>query len=593
MSNDWQQLESGLDVGDGQRIFYRAWQPLASKLSTRKALVFLHRGHEHSGRVAALVKDLGFTQAWAFAWDARGHGYSPGARGDAPDFQTLVRDFDVFIAHLRQHYGIDSANIVLVANSVGAVLASTWLHDYGHQVAGVVMAAAAFQIKLYVPLALPALRLALRFKPDLSVSSYIRPQMLTHDAQQAQAYAQDPLVTRNISARVLLGLAQAAHRVVSNAHALDTPTLMLVASQDYVVKENVQRKFFEGLATEDKKWVVLPQCRHAIFYESTQTRNLAIEHSKAFIAACLERTPKSALHYANAHQDSASARHTQDLAQGNSVTLPEHVFFAMQRFMLGSMGRLSTGMRIGLEHGFDSGTSLDHVYTNQAQGRTAIGRFIDRGYLDAIGWQGIRLRKVHLEKSLNAAIARLPREHTIRILDIAAGHGRYVLETIKRHQDRRIEVTLRDQDTHNLARARAMAQELGLSDKVVTQCRDAFDPQSYAEPAMFDIVIVSGLFELFSDNQALQKSLHGIANRMANHGFLIITGQPWHPQQKLIAKTLRNHQGQPWLMRLRPQRELNALLHSAGFKVLDQHIGLQSIFNVSVAQHAKSHHAVD
>jgi alpha-beta hydrolase superfamily lysophospholipase len=83
--------------------------------------------------------------------------------------------------------------MVLMVNSVGAVVAATWLHDYATRVRGVMMAAAAFEINLYVPLAQPALRLALKFKPELQVTSYIRPGMLTHCAANAQAYAADPL----------------------------------------------------------------------------------------------------------------------------------------------------------------------------------------------------------------------------------------------------------------------------------------------------------------------------------------------------------------------------------------------------------------
>ena len=42
------------------------------------------------------------------------------------------------------------------------------------------------------------------------------------------------------------------------------------------------------------------------------------------------------------------------------------------------------------ETGFDSGSTLDYVYQNQAHGRTALGRLVDRSYLDAVGWRGIR-----------------------------------------------------------------------------------------------------------------------------------------------------------------------------------------------------------
>ncbi|EQC02237.1 alpha/beta hydrolase [Aeromonas salmonicida subsp. pectinolytica 34mel] len=61
------------------------------------------------------------------------------------------------MSHLCGKYGFTKDEILVVANSVGAVVAATWLHDYAPPIRGVIMAAAAFSIKLYVPFAQPAL----------------------------------------------------------------------------------------------------------------------------------------------------------------------------------------------------------------------------------------------------------------------------------------------------------------------------------------------------------------------------------------------------------------------------------------------------
>jgi hypothetical protein len=76
-------------------------------------------------------------------------------------------------------------------------------------------------------------------------------------------------------------------------------------------------------------------------------------------------------------------------------------------------------VKLGVKTGFDSGTTLDYVYRDQAEGFTALGRLIDRNYLDAIGWRGIRLRKTHLEKLLHRAMTEL------RVADKSGPHRRY------------------------------------------------------------------------------------------------------------------------------------------------------------------------
>ncbi len=63
---------------DGTELFYRAWHPGEP---ADRALILIHRGHEHSGRVRNLVRELNLAGFSAFSWDSRGHGHSPGDRG--------------------------------------------------------------------------------------------------------------------------------------------------------------------------------------------------------------------------------------------------------------------------------------------------------------------------------------------------------------------------------------------------------------------------------------------------------------------------------------------------------------------------------
>ena len=71
-------LESQFASHDGVCLFYRAWP--ARSGTARGAIVLLHRGHEHSGRVGHVAEELGLGDFAVYAWDARGHGRSPGER---------------------------------------------------------------------------------------------------------------------------------------------------------------------------------------------------------------------------------------------------------------------------------------------------------------------------------------------------------------------------------------------------------------------------------------------------------------------------------------------------------------------------------
>ncbi len=52
----------------------------------------------------------------------------------------------------------------------------------------------------------------------------------------------------------------------------------------------------------------------------------------------------------------------------------------------------------------------------------------------------------------------------------------------------------------------------------------------------------------------------------------------------MIARTLRNRDGEPWVMRRRTQQEMDDLVRAAGFRKIDMEIDEYGIFTVSLAE---------
>ena len=181
--------EHTLTLRDGAKLFYRAWLP---EEPTRKALLLFHRGHEHSGRWQETVAALGLDDVAVFAWDQRGHGLSSGERGAAPDLATVIRDVDEWVHHLCTTYGIELPDTVVLAHSLGAVIATAWVHDYAPPIRGLILATPAFRVKLYVPFAVPLLRLRQQLFGPGYVKSFVKATMLTHDPEQACALQRRP-----------------------------------------------------------------------------------------------------------------------------------------------------------------------------------------------------------------------------------------------------------------------------------------------------------------------------------------------------------------------------------------------------------------
>ena len=401
--------------------------------------------------------------------------------------------------------------------------------------------------------------------------------MLTHDPEQAARYRADTAIFPQIAVHILLDLYDTATRLIADAGAITVPTLLLGAGSDWVVKLSAQRRFFERLSSPVKSMAVLPGFYHAIFHE--KDRRIVVDLVREFVFDCFSK-PIMIPSLLDSNKSGYTWREYERIKNNGGAK------FAIARAGLKAAGRLSRGVELGWRNGFDSGLSLDYVYENTPRGVTAIGRLIDKSYLDSIGWRGIRQRKAHLEKALRDVIQKTHGENRpIRILDIAAGAGRYVIETIRAMPEISIAATLCDNKRENVDAARVLADEFDLNGQVVTRQGNAFDRSALAavQPRA-TIGIVSGLYELFPANEPVLNSLRGLADAIEPGGYLIYTNQPWHPQLEFIAHVLRNREGERWIMRRRTTAEMDELVRLAGFEKLEMEIDQWGMFTVSIAR---------
>jgi hypothetical protein len=447
-----------------------------------------------------------------------------------------------------------------------------------------VLASPAFKVKLYVPFARSGLRLMQALRGNFFVNSYVKSKFLTHDPLRQASFDADPLIARAISVNILLALYEAAERVVADAQAITLPTQLLISGADWVVHHGPQHEFYERLGSRVKEKHVLDGFFHDTLGEAD--RKQAVDLARDFIERRFAEAPQRA-DLSDADRHGATFDESAALASPLPLFSPRGMFWALARLNMKIGGWLSDGVRLGHQTGFDSGSTLDYVYRNTASGLGPIGRLVDRQYLNSIGWRGIRQRKLHLEELLRKAMDALrTKGRSVRLLDIAAGHGRYALEALNNYPQLPDSILLRDFSEINVRDGAALIREKNLQDVARFEKGDAFDRTAVgsAQPKP-TVGIVSGLYELFPENELVRKSLAGMADAIEPGGYLIYTGQPWHPQLELIARALTSHRGgQAWVMRRRTQAEMDQLVDAAGFEKIDQRIDEWGIFTVSLAR---------
>ena len=555
---------------DGNKIFYRKWNFKKDK----KTLIIIHRGHEHSERLNELTQDKKFLKYNIFAYDLRGHGYTE--TKTSPNAMDYVRDLDSFVKHLKNEYQIKEEDIFIVANSIGGVILSAYIHDFAPNIAGMALLAPAFEIKLYIPFAKQLVTLLTKIKKDAKVMSYVKAKVLTHDVAEQNKYNSDKLINKEINAKLLIDLADMGKKLVEDSMAIELPTIIFSAEKDYVVKNSAQKKFFLNLSSKKREFIELENFYHGIIFEK--------ERQKVY--KMLDDFIQDVFKNQNTSLDTSPrefSRKEYERIALKEYPLNEKIFYSIQKFSMRTFGFLSKGMSLGLKYGFDSGISLDYIYKDQADGKLLLGKFIDRFYLNQIGWAGIRERKKNLLTLIEEKINSLGEEN-VKILDVAGGTGNYLFDIKEKYP--KVQILINEFKKSNIEVGEEVIKKNNW-ENISFVNYDCFDRETYKKINYTpNIVIISGVFELFENNKMLENTISGVAEILDKNGAVIYTGQPWHPQLKQIALVLNSHKGhgKSWLMRRRSEKELDNLFENYNLKKEKMLIDNDGIFTVSLAE---------
>lgn len=569
---------------DGTALFYRCWP--AARGSQRQAVILLHGEREHSGRVQHLVDELALDNLAFFAWDARGHGCSPGVRGDAPSAGCLTKDLDAFVRHIGDYHGIASDRVHVVALGASGVLAAAWAHDYSPRIASMVLAAAAFECRGIASLAPNALRTLQRRRCDLSIRTYARPEDLTRDLARRAAYRNDPLIGTHTTARLLIGLQDMSRRVLAGAGSIGVATQVLIAGDDKLVRRGPQMTFFEALGTRDKEVHVFAGFGHDLLGELD--RQQVLERVRIFIQRHANRGSTGAA--APVH-DARNADPRAD--ESGAASLFERIRLAAARASLRAAARLSTGLRLVRETGLESPELDDYVNRNRAEGTSNLGRLLDRRFLDSLPARCLRARRGHLQRAIAAAAGRMRSTRLpVRIVDVAAGTVTPVLDAIQALPALPESVLLHDGSPEAVARGHRLIRERSLKDIVRFRHVERMDGGWIGALAPHTTIAIVPLHAGAAPAaMPMADLLGGLSRAVPPGGCLIYSSGPHHLDwyRRTAALDRGRHAAGP----ARNQADLDRCIEAAGFRALDRWVDECGVFSVSLCVRAGTEAAVN
>jgi alpha-beta hydrolase superfamily lysophospholipase/SAM-dependent methyltransferase len=526
---------------DGSRLTYGCWQPSEA---ASKTLVILDRAADDRDRsgIPPLVETLNLDDVAVFFRGGHDAGNPAAGPADARRLNAAVKDLDGWIRHLAQTHDKRVEDLLVMASGLDALLLAVWVHDYAPRIRAMVLAAPRFQI-------------------SAAARAGEEPFLASREQRKMYRYT--------------------AGRIVADAAAIRVPTLLLEPARDAAAGTSPLQTFFERLQAPLKRRKVFPEAEQdlasAIGGESV--RNEVRQFVSDMFRYDTARPPLLlADRYGYTHDE------YERLSTPLSWRSLRGLRYRLLKAGIRALTVVSPGIRLGVRTGFDSGQMLDYAYENRARGWLPF-RWIDRIFLDNIGWEACRRRKELTEKMLREAIGQVADAgQPVRIVDIAAGPGRYILEIIRALPGINISAVLRDNTPVNLEDGRQLAEQLGLTN-VTFQLGDALSEQSLAEiqPAP-NVAVACGIYQLIGENEMVLRSLRGLAAALRGGGYLVYTSLPWDPGLEMSARALVNRLGEPAIRRRRTQEELDDLARAAGFEKIGMEIDEFGMSTVSLAR---------
>lgn len=263
---------------DGLELTYQLWR---AEGAPKAVLPIVHGYGEHSGRYRNVVDWFVPRGYSVYALDLRGHGHSPGKRGELRDFGDYREDVRAFLDLVRK--AEPGQPVFLVGHSMGGLIVLNYVLHHPARLAGVVASGPALSEPGISPFLLWLVKVLTPVLPNLIMDSGLDATALSRDIAVGEAYQKDPLVHGKGSPSMVNELMKAVDWTHAHAAELALPCLIVHGGDDRLSDPQESQKFFDQVTFADKERIEYKGYFHEVFNE------LGKEQVFADIEAWLER----------------------------------------------------------------------------------------------------------------------------------------------------------------------------------------------------------------------------------------------------------------------------------------------------------------
>ena len=223
--------------------------------------------------------------------------------------------------------------------------------------------------------------------------------------------------------------------------------------------------------------------------------------------------------------------------------------------------------KTSIEGESDSGINFDHMYQNVPNGKNLLGVFIDRVLLNLPSVKATRHRKEIIIKILQNEVANnIVLKRKTRILDIASGPARYLVELLSGYNQDQIEILCIDKDRKSLNFGKILSKGKPIRYTRADVLKSAHLKRLAKKISwLANIVLISGLFE-YKNDSFVKRVLNEVHLCLENDGLFIFVSQVDNPSKKLMSKICMTSEGKRWELAYRKPEIFRKWLLDMGFR---------------------------
>lgn len=267
--------------GKNHKIFYQSWSP-----NNPKAIIqIIHGFAEHSERYKYLIDKLTSANFIVYINDHRGHGRSEGRRNHIKSLTEFAEDCYKLTMIVRKiHLDLD---LFLLGHSMGASVAQRYAIQHQAEIKGLILSGTGSKVQETPIIMVKLASIMSKIFPTFSGPTGIDPNNLSSDPKSVENYRNDPLINYKKSTAAM-GMSMFKHysEVKDKIPSIKIPVLFQSGEDDIMMLD--AEEIFKDLTIKDKTMKIYPNCKHEMYTESPQNKDIAINDLISWILTRLQ-----------------------------------------------------------------------------------------------------------------------------------------------------------------------------------------------------------------------------------------------------------------------------------------------------------------